>query len=205
MINYRAILIIILLFLALGISSNAQDDIIKAFEDSYIFEKIKDYKGAVQKLRNAYRTDSYEVNLRLGWLTYQSGQLDESVGYYNRAISLKPYALEPKFGLALPLSAQGKWDDIIELYNKILETDPQNTIANYRMGLIYYNRGEYERAHPYIEKVVNLYPFDYDSLLLFGWNNLKLQKIREAKILFQKVLMYNPGDASALEGLSFIP
>ena len=76
--------------------------------------------------------------------------------------------------------------------------------ANYRLGLIYYNRKNYEKASVYLEKVVNLYPFDYDSLILFAWNNFMLQKTREARVLFNKVLMYNPGDQSALDGLKLI-
>jgi tetratricopeptide (TPR) repeat protein len=76
--------------------------------------------------------------------------------------------------------------------------------VNYRVGLIYYNRGEFAKADPYLEKVVNLYPFDYDGLLLLAWNKLSLQKSREAKVLFQKVLLNNPGDESATEGLKLI-
>ncbi|MEZ5148220.1 MAG: hypothetical protein R2759_14450 [Bacteroidales bacterium] len=55
-----------------------------------------------------------------------------------------------------------------------------------------------------MKKVVNLYPFDYDGLIMFAWTNLKLGKLREAKVLFNKVLMYKPDDSSALEGLSVI-
>ena len=146
-----------------------------------------------------YEPDSYELNLRLGWLHYQKGEMDQSMVFYRRAVNLKPYAIEPKLGLAYPYSAMAKWDDVIELYERILETDPQNSLVNYRLGLIYYNRGQYERADSYIEKTVNLYPFDYDSLLLFAWNKLMMQRTREAKVLFEKVLLANPGDESALK------
>jgi len=182
----------------------AQDVITEAFRQSYVLEKSKDFKGAAQQLKNVYQTDAYEINLRLGWLTYNAGAIAESIDYYTKAVNLKPYALEPKFGLAYPYSVEGRWDDIISLYNQILQTDPQNTLANYRLGLIYYNRSNYEKAEPYLEKVVNLYPFDYDSLILLAWIKLNLQKSREAKILFQKALMNNPGDESALEGLRLI-
>ena len=90
------------------------------------------------------------------------------------------------------------------VYNKILEIDPQNTLTNYRLGLIYYNRQNYEKADTYLEKVINLHPFDYDSMLLLAWNKLALQKFREAKVLFNKVLMYSPDDESAKEGLRLI-
>jgi tetratricopeptide (TPR) repeat protein len=192
------------LFALLPVVPQAQNGLVNAFKESYALESKSNFKGAIEALKKAYQPDSYELNLRLGWLCYQAGSLNESVSYYSKAVALKPYAIEPKFGLAYPYSALGRWDDIIGLYNKILEVDPQNSIANYRLGLIYYNQGNYGRADPYIEKVVNLYPFDYDSLLLFAWNKLKLQKTREAKVLFQKVLLYSPDDPSALEGLGLI-
>jgi tetratricopeptide (TPR) repeat protein len=185
-------------------TASAQDAIVQAFANSYTAEKNKDYKKAIAVLTNVYAADAYEINLRLGWLTYISGQLAESVKYYKNAISLKPYAIEPKLGLTYPLGMQNKVDELITLYNRILETDPQHTIANYRLGYIYYNKGQYEKAGTYLEKVINLYPFDYDSLLLLAWNNLRLQKVKEARVLFQKVLMYNPGDASATEGLRLL-
>jgi len=144
------------------------------------------------------------VNLRLGWLNYQMGTMDQSIIYYKRAVELKPYAIEPKLGLAYPLSAMARWDEIIELYGKILAIDPQQTLINYRLALIYYNRNEFEIADTYIQKVVNLYPFDYDSVLLYAWNQLMLKRTREARVLFQKVLLIRPGDESALSGLELI-
>ena len=72
------------------------------------------------------------------------------------------------------------------------------------MGSIYYGRRDFAKAEKYLEKVVNLYPFDYDSMVLFAWTNLKLGKLREAQVLFNKVLLNKPRDASALEGLSLI-
>ena len=162
------------------------------------------FNGAIDRLKAVYQSDSYELNLRLGWLHYQASKLDLSVEYYTKAVELKPYAVEPKLGLVLPLSVQGKWDKILDIYGQILKNDPQNSLVNYRVGLIYYNRGEFAKADPYLEKVVNLYPFDYDGLILLAWNKLSLQKSREAKILFQKVLLNNPGDESATEGLKLI-
>ena len=181
-----------------------QGNIQEAFRESYTHENNGEIEKAIEALEKVFETSSYELNLRLGWLHYQKGSMEESIGFYNRAVDLKPYAVEPKLGLAYPLSAMGRWNDIIELYEQILKTDPQNSLVNYRMGLIYYNRGQYERADLFIEKVVNLYPFDYDSLLLFAWNKLMLGRKREATVLFNKVLLANPGDESALRGLDMI-
>ncbi|MEX2511344.1 MAG: tetratricopeptide repeat protein [Cyclobacteriaceae bacterium] len=197
-------LFLLAFILLLSFHAGAQDNVINAFKQSYDLEKAGDYRAATEALQAIYQSDGYEINLRLGWLQYHSGQLKESVDYYQKAVNLKPYAIEPKLGLVLPLSLQAEWDQIIEIYQKILQTDPQNSLVNYRLGLIYYNRGNYDKADLYLEKVVNLYPFDYDGLILLAWNKLNLQKTRESMVLFQKVLMNNPGDESALEGLSLI-
>ncbi|MCD6234132.1 MAG: hypothetical protein DRP86_00690 [Candidatus Neomarinimicrobiota bacterium] len=183
----------------------AQDEVIKAFETSYTQEKEGDYQHAAEALMAVYNEDSYEINLRLGWLYYLDGKMDKSETYYRNAVKLRPYAIEPRLGLAYPLSSQGKWVEIEEMYLDILEMDPRNSMVNYRMGLICYNRGEYEKADRYLEKVLNLYPFDYDTLLLTAWTKLRLQKYREAEILFHKTLMASPGDSSALEGLAMLP
>jgi tetratricopeptide (TPR) repeat protein len=186
--------------------SGAQDykKLTAAFSDSYAKEKTGKYGDAVTALKAYYDPNSYEINLRLGWLTYLQGQFSESTGYYNKAINLMPYAIEPRFGLALPASALGNWDLVLAQYNKILSIDPNNTVTLYRMGLISYDKKDYKLAYQQFEKVVNLYPFDYQSVIMFAWSNFKLGKTREAKILFNKALLYYPEDASAKEGLSLI-
>ena len=198
-------LILTALILIIASPALAQESLISAFRVSYEAESRGEIQQAIDPLQQLYDPASYELNLRLGWLHYQKGSMDESIRLYRRAVELRPYAVEPKLGLAYPYSAMAMWDEIISLYENILTIDPQNSLINYRLGLIYYNRGQYERAHPFIEKVVNLYPFDYDSLLLFAWNNLMLQRTREARVLFEKVLLTHPDDESARRGLELVP
>jgi tetratricopeptide (TPR) repeat protein len=193
-------------FLLVSLILNAQDytKLSAAFSESYVREKAGKYQEAAAALKAYYDAGSYEINLRLGWLTYLQGQFMESLGYYNRATELMPYAIEPRLGLVLPASSLGNWDLVITQYNKILEIDPNNTVTLYRLGLIYYDKKDYKQAYKYFEKVVNLYPFDYQSVLMLGWTNYRLGKTREAKILFNKTLLYSPEDASAKEGLALI-
>jgi tetratricopeptide (TPR) repeat protein len=200
----RIALITIFLFLAFALKAQDYTKLTSAFSDSYAKEKAGKYQEAVSPLKAVYDPGSYELNLRLGWLTYLQGQFTESLSYYNKATDLMPYAIEPRLGLVLPASSLGNWDMVIAQYNKILEIDPNNTIALYRLGLITYDKKDYKKAYTYFEKLVNLYPFDYQSLLMLGWSNYKLGKNREAKILFNKALLYSPEDESAKEGLSLV-
>jgi Tfp pilus assembly protein PilF len=70
--------------------------------------------------------------------------------------------------------------------------------------MIYYGRKDYQTAQKYFERVVNLYPFDYDGVVMLGWSFLQIGKMREAKVLFTKTLLIRPDDVSALEGLALI-
>ncbi len=180
------------------------DRVIRAFQESYAMERTGELQKSAEALRKVYDEKSYEINLRLGWITYLSGSFIESVSYYNRAINIMPYAVEPRFGVAYPLSAMGNWDQIIGHYEKILEITPNNSVALYRLGVIYYNREEYVTANQHLEKVVNLYPFDLDGLLMLGWCKYRMKQLREARILFERALMHTPNNASALEGLSLV-
>ena len=195
-----------LLLTTMAIGSQAQDytKIQKAFEESYALENSAELNRAVEALKKIYDENSYEINLRLGWLSYSVGNFSESMAYYQKSITLRPLAVEARLGLTYPSSAMGNWDMVKQQYIEILEIDPMNTTANYYLGLIYYNREEYQQALKYFEKVANLYPFDYDGMLMFAWTNYRLGKLREATVLFNKVLMIKPGDESAAEGLKLI-
>ncbi len=197
---------IFVLLIAAAITAYGQQEeaLQKAFADSYRYEQQTDYRAAVAALQEAYQPDSYEINLRLGWLYYLQGDYPQSLKHYKVAMTLLPYSIEARLGYVLPLAAMGNWNEVVGIYESILQTDPQNTLANYRLGVIYYERGEYGRAKTYAEKVVNLYPFDYDSVVLLGWINLQMKDYRKARVLFNKSLLIRPGDASARAGLQQI-
>ncbi len=198
----------VLFFTLCFVNANAQQNeyskIIQAFKNSYIKESAGDLTAAINELKTVYSEDAYEINLRLGWLYYSQGAYTLSEGFYSRAIALKPFALEPKFGICYPQSALGYWDKVLKIYQDILLVSPNNTSAMHQLGLIYYARKDYTEAEKLFSKVVNLYPFDYDGLVMLGWTNFQLKKFREAKVLFSKALMNKPTDASALEGLSLV-
>ncbi len=201
----RIISIFIVLFVVVTANAqHSQEALESAFSNSYRMEKEGDYSGSIGVLKEVYDEDSYEINLRLGWLNYNAGLFKESVKYYSIAHRLLPYSEEGRLGLILPKSALGEWDEVIDLYLKILEINPKNTTVMYRLGVIYYDRKDYNSAYSLFKKVVDLYPFGYDGLLMLAWTNYFQGNYIRAKVLFQKVKLYNPGDESATEGLNLI-
>lgn len=197
--------IIAISFLLIGFSSFSQSDNLalrKAFKESYSFEYTKAYAEAIASLTKVHDENSYELQLRLGWLNYMNKNYTQSMANYSKAASLKTYAVEAKLGLIKPLSALESWDKVLQSYEEVLKIDPQNYTANYWAGTIYYNRKKYDQASRLFEKIVNLYPFDYDANHMLAWTYFNLGKTNEAKAFFGKALLNRPDDSSSLDGLS---
>jgi len=175
-----------------------------AFAESYLLESKGDFTNAIAAVKKSGADSSYEFNLRLGWLSYLSGKLTESVGYYQKAIDLKSDSIEAKFGCIYPMAALGHWDQVIDQYKDILKVDEGQVTANYRLGLIYYNRADFKKAEKCFQKVVNLYPMDYDSTIMLAWTCFKLKKADDAKMLANQALVLRPKNVSALQLLGLI-
>ena len=189
---------------AIFVSAGAQttEDIQKAFKASYANEYKANYTSAIKDLEKVYKANSYEMNLRMGWLKYQAKQHASALDFYQKAIDLRKYSVEARFGYIKPANELKKYDKVYEKYEEILKIDPYNSIANYWVGYTYYQLKKYDVAAKYLELVVNMYPFDYDANMLLGWIYLGLGRSTDAKIVFTQALYNRPGDTSALDGLS---
>jgi len=196
---------VILFLIGLSAFSQSMSALQSAFSKSYEAENAKNYTAAISELKSVYDPDNYVINIRLGWLNYLAKQYTESIGYYEKSIALKPYAIEARFGCVKPLSALEDWEKVKKQYIEILTIDPQNTVANYWLGVIIYNRKDFNSSAKYFEKIVNLYPLDYDSVIMLAWSKLYSSKPSEAKVLFHQALIIRPNDSSALSGLKLIP
>ncbi len=202
---FQALTIIVF---AISMQVSAQESkynqLAEAFKQSYVAEQEKNFAKGIKILEQYYDEKSYEINLRLGWLSHLNGEQLKSKNYYAIAINLKPYAIEPKLGMTYPVYAIGETEELINCYKAILKIAPQNTIALYNLGLVYFYDKEYEKADTYFTKVVDLFPFDYDGLIMLAHTCFHLKKYREAKVLYHKVLLYNPDDPAALESLKLL-
>jgi len=195
---------LIVLWSSINSFSQSFNEDVSAFEKSYTLELKGDYSKAISLLKQNYLEESYEYNVRLAWLDYLAGQYTESSTYYTKAIDINPMSLEARFGLIYPLLALGKLNLVEDTYHEILDISPMETKANYRLALFYYQQQKYKDADKYLRTIINLFPFDYDTMILMAWNSYQMGKKSEAKVLFQKSLLNRPNDDSALEGLKLI-
>lgn len=177
------------------------DRVINAFSKSYDYEKLKNYSYAIGELKNVYDQNSFEMNLRLGWLSYLNGDYVTSQTYYKKSISLRPTSIDALLGYVMPVSALESWDDVLSTYQKVLKLDPNHSSTNYSIALMYYYRRDYAKAEQHDQIVLDHYPFDYDAMLLMAGIKMALGKKDQAKEYYSKVLIYNPTDEIAKQAL----
>jgi len=201
-------ILLTLSFLLVFILSNSQktEKIIDAFRNSIQAEKDGDLYRSIRILQDTgiYDEESYEINFRMGWLSYALGLNIQSSAYYHKAITINPNSIEVKLALIKPVSAIGKYDEIKKICNDIIVLDNNNYTANYQLGVIIYNEGNYKDAVVFFEKNYTLYPFDFENLIYYAWSKLKIGAFDEAENLFYKCLLFYPDSNSAKEGLKDI-
>jgi len=171
------------------------------FATTYALEAAQEFTKAAELLQKIYDPHSYEINLRIGWLLYNAGDYEHSKFYYLAAADLIPTSVEARLGAALPLSMLEQWDQVAAQYLAILKFDSHNSMVNYRLGLIHYNRKNYSAARPYLDAALSVYPFDYSIVGAAAWNYYMMGAVEEAKKLFHRVLLIAPGDEYATDGL----
>lgn len=180
------------LFQLLSLTVLAQNGTTEAFSKSYHFENNKQYLKAITALEGVYAANSYPLNLRLGWLHYLKGDYVVAQSFYKKAIGIKPHSIEARLGYVYPTAAMENWNDVVSTYEEILEIDPNHSVVNFRMATIFFYRKEYEKAKGFAQKVLILYPFDFDTNYLLAQIELSLGNIIEAKAALKNCLQYNP-------------
>ena len=176
----------------------AQSKQASAFSKSYELETAQEYAKAIAVIENIYSEKTYDVNLRLGWLTYMSGDFLKSQQYYKKAISSSANSVEARLGLIYPLSAMQNWNDVLQTYLDISAIDATNSTVNYQIAVIYFIRKDYEKALKYAEKVSQLYPFDYSTNVLLGKTKINLGDKMGAKNYLNTALNYSPSSTEVL-------
>ncbi len=194
------------LLFVLTIINAQRNELLNAFEQSYNNEKNQEYAKSAHDLESIYLNymSNYEINLRLGWLKNSSGDLKQSENYYTKAMELKPLALEAIYGKILPLLGQEKYNSIIKLSEKALTIAPNDSKAEYFIGLANYHKKNYLKSEKYLEKAINKYPFDLDINLMLGWTKFALGKKNEAKSLFLVAQRSSPNNRRVKTAIELI-
>jgi len=125
-------------------------------------------------------------------------QYDEAIQVLKDVYSDKAYSINMRMGWLCYLDKN--YASSINYYKKSIDLMPASAEA---LWAILSPQIASEKWAD-VDVALNLYPLDYNNLLMSAWTNYFLGKTNEAKVLFNRVLLLYQGDASAIEGLGLI-
>ncbi len=187
---------VLILNLSFGLS---YEEIKKAYEKSYFYEKVGDYKDAIRVLMAVYEAypDAYTVNLRLGWLYYLWGKYKNSEFHYKKAIKAIPSSVEAKLGLSLPLLAQKRWNEVESLMYQVISTDYYNYYGNLRLCLALREQKKYNLVIAISQKMLAIYPTSVPFLVFLAEGYYFIGDKKRALSLFKDILILDPENITA--------
>jgi tetratricopeptide (TPR) repeat protein len=90
---------------------------------------------------------------------------------------------------------QKEWlDKALEGYQAIYDENPGYKDVAFATGLIYFNRGDFKKAGPYLEKAVSVNPDNDNVVLALGQDQLKAEQYKEATKTLAKYLEVTKND-----------
>lgn len=154
-----------------------------------------------------FLTSSIEKSLRLLF-----GVVANEVGNPQAAIEvLEDYDPEDESSeilqnlvLADSYLATDKEQEALEVYDKVLEHDPELGVARNNRGIIRFKNGQYAESAEDLTIALEESPQDTQALKIRGTAYLKAERLNKAKEDLQKVKALNPKDSIVSEQLEII-
>ncbi|OGZ27897.1 MAG: hypothetical protein A2365_00960 [Candidatus Nealsonbacteria bacterium RIFOXYB1_FULL_40_15] len=127
--------------------------------------------------------------------------LAEAMMYFEKSIELKLDYAQAHFQMARIFSEQGRTAEMISSLEKAGGSDPNDPVLAYQLGLVYYQKKDYERAKKELERAVVLRPAYSNALYFLGICYYELNNKDVAIAVFRKILELNPGNDIATKVL----
>ncbi len=120
---------------------------------------LSDERKAIEQLRLASALDStINTRLKLANLLHSQNNLFEALSEYQTILQEEPKNLNALQGAANNFKALGYKDEAVSMYQKIVESYPNDVLSNYNYGLLLQENKDLEKAKIQYEKVAQLNP-----------------------------------------------
>jgi len=148
---------------------------------------LNNYAEAVK--RDSNNPDNYIAEARV---LMQENNLTEAKNALQKAITLKPDYAVPIFTLAQVEAASGNLDEAIKRTKDTYFLAPNDIGVLFQLGLLYYQKQDFENSKVVFEKTVSLNPNYSNAMYFLGIIYDKGGKKEEAIKVFEKIESLNP-------------
>ncbi|MCD4666040.1 MAG: tetratricopeptide repeat protein [Bacteroidales bacterium] len=166
-------------------------------ENGDTIKGIRNFQKAIDVDQNYF-----DAHLQLGIL-FANKKNKLAIDYLNNALNIDPSSSEASYYLAMFYQETEKYDKAIQIYNNILEIEPDFYFALYNIGyihLVYLQ--EFDIAIDYFTKTISLNPQYAGAFYNRGYTFELLGELEKSKRDYKKALELSPNYEKAIEGLN---
>lgn len=163
------------------------------------FAKLSDNEGAKNAYIKAIELDAYSPKsyIGLGTVSLVKQNHDIAVLHFQKAVSLAPQDEMANLGLGLSFQGLDELKEANKWVVKSLEINFENTAALYTLVRIAYELEAYIDAENFVQKYVDVHPFDQNMIYTLAGVKFKLGKFKEVIDLASEIVKIDPMDAKA--------
>ncbi|MBW2410746.1 MAG: tetratricopeptide repeat protein [Deltaproteobacteria bacterium] len=149
--------------------------------------------------------DSYAGHYYLGKIYAKQNKLKEAEAELLKTLELAPDLLEPRFELLKLYKATGREDEIVKLYQDILNQNPNNIRAALELGLYYHENGDQKAAEEIFVKLGHRSRTEFEVLVQVIQVYVDQKKYDEALVVLQGMLkaVADSSDIHHVTGIAF--
>lgn len=163
-----------------------------------IYHELRDYENAIECWIKSLEIDSNDsiVLYNMCITLIELEKYGEALTYVEKIPQEK---LEPRFlySKAVCLDNLGKIDDAVEILEKQLSENSENATINARLGSLYSEKQNFEKALSLQNKVIELEPDNYQGYYNKALTLNSLEQYDEEIKLYDKVLEMEPDNAES--------
>jgi len=151
-------------------------------------------------------SDLAPINITLGMIHLGTGQHEDAINNFNKALKIEPTNPHAYRGLAKTYEAMGSIDEVEATFQKAIKLKPDYWAGYNDLGTFYYRNSRYEEALVQFKQVIELTPDNYRGYNNSGGIYYSMERWTEARKMFEHSLTLRKsyGVASNLGTLYFI-
>jgi tetratricopeptide (TPR) repeat protein len=149
----------------------------------------------------ACTSDNFIGHNNLGIALFKTGNVDEAMVHYQKALEINPDFAEAHNNLGNFLFQKGSVDEAIVHYQMALEINPDYAEAHYNLGNALLKMGNVDEAIAHLQKALQINPDYAEAHNNLGYALIQKGSVDEATAHFQKALQINPDYADAHNNL----
>ena len=155
------------------------------------------------KYLKKYFPEDAEIHYNIGIIYEKLKDFTSAEKAYKKAAALSPQA-DFYYNLGEVLVNLNKWDEGIDAFKKVLDTDPGDGNCYFNLGVCYYNKDELNKAENNFKKAIEINPDDLYAHFYLGNLYQKQGLTNFAEECYKKVLGISPDYSWAYFNLASI-